>query len=439
MSKNISEWITNLALDIYKVIQQYKAMPHFQEMVNKWAENREAEIDKLKTWNEQRRLHFEQTVVRDPRLQDEKAEPPEQGWQFENHLQHTEKKTESGWQRRHNIIHGWVPRELSNSIKPEITLLLPLSRDHELTLTEKYTVLAVVYDYGRKGTQEIPPWQWPGPDNWESPDALSSAKRSLFFESLCDDVSRLEPGEEGWLRGILDVVEEDVAKWADVQLPQRKEQKDRAVSETRFGRYVRVAKNNWFISLIILFIVGFIGVGTAVEKFDSIVALYHRVTGQQGKNQIQMERLEDKPIVTATATVEIAVRSEEQVNTRHPYQGAVLAFGKGKEALLLLSSKDSTAKQMGMAEVRYSSELYMKPTDKAFKQPLSLLEQFEYAQVRFDIIPPDSEVLSGTVICIFNNNIPIELSVPSQKMLGNLITIRHIDIGEALQQHTKSR
>jgi len=433
MSENIPEWITNLALDIYKVIQQYKAMPHFHEMVNKWAENREAEIDKLKTWNEQRRLHFEQTVASDPRLQDEKAGPPEQGWQFENHLQHTEKKTESGWQ--HNIIHGWVPRELSNSIKPEITLLLPLSRDHELTLTEEYTVLAAVYDYGRKGTQGIPPWQWPGPDNWESPDALSSAKRSLFFESLCDAVSRLEPGEEGWLRSILDVVEEDVAKWEDVQLPQRKEQKDKAVSETRFGRYVRWAKNHCVISLIILIFVFLIGVGTAVEKFDSIVAFYHRVTGQQ----VQMERLEDKPIVTATATVEIAVRSEEQVNARHPYQGAVLAFGKGKEALLLLSSKDSTAKQMGMAEVRYSSELDMKPTDKAFKQPLSLLEQFEYAQVRFEIIPPDSEVLSGTVICIFNNNISIELSVPSQKMLGNLITIRHINIGEALQQHTKSR
>ena len=433
MSKNIPEWITNLALDIYKIIQQYKAMPHFHEMVNKWAENREAEIDKLKTWNKQRRLHFEQTVASDPRLQDEKAGPPEQGWQFENHLQHTEKKTESGWQ--HNIIHGWVPRELSNSIKPEITLLLPLSRDHELTLTEEYTVLSAVYDYGRKGTQEIPPWQWPGPDNWESPDALSSAKRLLFFESLCDAVSRLEPGEEGWLRGILDVVEEDVSKWADMQLPQQKEKKYKAVSETRFGRYVRWAKNHCVISLIILLFVVLIGVGTAVEKFDSIVAFYHRVTGQQG----QMERLEDKPIVTATATVEIAVRSEEQVNTRHPYQGAVLAFGKGKEALLLLSSKDSTAKQMGMAEVRYSSELDMKPTDKAFKQPLSLLEQFEYAQVRFEIIPPDSEVLSGTVICIFNNNIPIELSVPSQKMLGNLITIRHIDIGEALQQHIKSR
>jgi len=439
MSENIPEWITNLALDIYKVIQQYKAMPHFHEMVNKWAENREAEIDKLKTWNEQRRLHFEQTVARDSRLQDEKAGSPEEGWQFENHLQHTEKKTESGWQWRHKIIHGWVPRELSNSIKPEITLLLPLSRDHELTLTEEYTVLAAVYDYGRKGTQEIPPWQWPGPDNWESPDALSSAKKSLFFESLCDAVSRLEPCEEGWLRSNLDVVEEDVVKWAGLQLPQRKEQKDRGVSETRFGRYVRWAKNHCVISLIILLVVGIIGVGTAIEKFDSIVAFYHRVTGQQGKNQIQMERLEDKPIVTATATVEIVVRSEEQFNVHHPYQGAILAFGKGKEALLLLSSKESTARQMGKAEVRYSSELDMKPTDKSFKQPLSFLEQVEYAQVRFEIIPPDSEVLSGTVICIFNNNIPIELSVPSQKMLGNLITIRHIDVGEALQQHSKSR
>jgi len=212
MIENIPEWITNLALDIYRVIQQYKAMPRFHEMVNKWAENREAEIDRLITWNEQRRLHFEQTVARDPRLQDDKAGPPEQGWQFENHLQHTEKKTESGWQRSHNIINGWVPLELSNSIKPEITQLFPLSREHKLTLIEKYTVLAAVYDYGRKGTQEIPPWQWPGPDNWESPDALSNAKRSLFFESLCDAVSRIQPGEEGWLKAMLDDVKNDLRK-----------------------------------------------------------------------------------------------------------------------------------------------------------------------------------------------------------------------------------
>jgi len=200
-----------LALDIYKVIQEYKAMPHFHEMVNKWAENREAEIDKLKTWNEQRRLHFEQTVARHPRLQDQKAGPPQQGWQFENYIQHTEEKTQPGSQPSHNIIHGWVPLELSNSIKPEIMQLFPLRREHKFTLIEKYTVLAAVYDYGRKGTEELPPWQWPDLNLDQSEQALSDAKKCLFFEGLCDNASKLNPNDEGWLRALLDDIEKDVS------------------------------------------------------------------------------------------------------------------------------------------------------------------------------------------------------------------------------------
>ena len=439
MSEHIPEWISNLALDIYSIIQQYEALPHFREMIKIWAEGHEAEIDNLKTWNHKRSLHFEKTIAADTRLKNEKAGPPKQGWQLESYVQHTEKQTESGVQRNHNLIQGWVPPELSISAEPEITRFLPLRREHELTLTEKYTVFAAVYDYGRKGTEGMPPWQWPGPDDWDKPGALSNAKRGISFEILCDTVSELGPDDEGWLRAMLDDVEADVAEWAGGQSPDLKEKTTNAVAENRTDRRIRWVKDHRLISILILFGVLVIAVGTLVEKFDSIVAFYHRVTGQQGKDQIQMERVEDKPIVTATATVEIIIRSEEQVNARQLNMGAVLAFGKGTEALLTLSSKESHAKQMGKSEVRYSSELDMKVTDKAFKQPLSLLQQVEYAKLRFDIIPPNSQVLSGTVVCIFNNNIPIELSVPSQKMREKLIAIPNIDIAEALRKHTESK
>ena len=42
MGENIPEWISSLSLDIYKIIQQYKAMPRFQEMLNIWAEEHQA-------------------------------------------------------------------------------------------------------------------------------------------------------------------------------------------------------------------------------------------------------------------------------------------------------------------------------------------------------------------------------------------------------------
>ncbi len=429
MDRNIPNWITNLALDIFKNIRQYEAMPRFQEMVNKWAEDHEAEIANEITWNKQRASHFEKNVATNDRLQNEQAGPPEDGWQFQNYVQHTGNS--------HNMIQGWVPPILSTSAEPEITHLLPLTRDHELTLHEKYTILSAVYDYGRKGTEGIPPWQWPSPDEWDKPGALSNAKRGIFFEILCDAVSDLGPDDEGWLRVILEDVKKDVAEWAGGQLLYAKEQANGAVTETRLGRYVRWAKNHWLISIIIFCGLLIIAVGTVVEKFDSIVAFYNKVTYQQETDQIQTERVEDKPIVNATATVEIIISSEEQLNVRAVNRGAVLAFGKDTEALLTLSSKESMAKQMGTSEVRYSSELDMKITDKAFKQPLSFLQQVEFAQVRFDIIPPNSEVLSGTVVCIFNNNITIELSVPSQKMCDKLIKIPDVNIAEILKKHSE--
>lgn len=226
MNENIPEWITKLALDIYKVVQEYKAMPHFQKMVDQWAKDRESEIDEWRTWNEQRRLHFEQTVVNDYHLQDKAINPPKQGWLFEDHIQFTGEQTPSG-RCDFNIIHGWVPPELSNSKRPEITQLFPLSREHELTLIEKYTVLAVIYDYGRKGTSKIPPWQWPDLNLDQSKKTLSDAKKCLFFEGLCDSVSRLNPDNEGWLRVILCEIETDIMNY----LPQQAHNKGFRISK----------------------------------------------------------------------------------------------------------------------------------------------------------------------------------------------------------------
>ena len=439
MSEHIPEWITNLAADTYKIIQQYKALPHFQEMVNTWAESHEAEINNLRKWREHRALHFEETIATDVRLQNEQTGPPGDGWQFQNHVQHTEKQTESGLQRSHNIIQGWVPPELAT--RPELTQILPLNRDHALSLVEKYTVLAAIYDYGRKGTDKLPPWEWPDLSKQQTPQAMSDAKKCISFEALSRSLADLVPADEDWLRIMLDDVEADVAEWAGLQLPHANEQANGAVSETRTDRYIRRLKDQPFLSILYLIILGIIVVGTVAGSIYGIIILYDRIAGQQGKDQIKIEKVEDKPIVTAAATVEIIIRSEEKINKpkRYLHSEAVLAFGKGTEALLQLSSKESTAKQMGIGEVRYSSELDMKVTDKAFKQPLSLLQQVEYAQLRFDIIPPNSQVLSGTVVCIFNNNIPIELSVPSQKMYEKLIVIPNIDIAEALRKHTESK
>ena len=83
MSDEIPEWITNLALDIYKVIEQCEAMSRFQEMVQKWAEAHKDEIEKQREWDERRSQHFEKTISADDRLKNEQAGPPKEGWQWE--------------------------------------------------------------------------------------------------------------------------------------------------------------------------------------------------------------------------------------------------------------------------------------------------------------------------------------------------------------------
>lgn len=423
MSNNIPVWLTNLALDIYKVIQQYDAIQRFQEMVQKWAEAHKDEIEKQKEWEERRSQHFEKIISDDDRLQNEQAGPPKEGWQWETSIVFTYEKTKSGLRRTANPISGWVPPDLSYSSKPEITRIFPLGRDHELTLEEKYTCLAAIYDYGRKGTAKLPPWQWPDLSLEQPKGALSDAKKCLIFECLCDSTSKIKPNDKGWLKALLNDVETDVSNWSGVEPPQHKKNMKTVSSETRTDRWIRWGKNHPLISILIIICIVIIALGTVTGKVETILSFVSKRVLKQSDSRLTQQDIMDTRILTATASVQINISSEEQINTRYPVGGARLAFGKDKEALLLLSSGESRAKQTGEGEVSYSSTLHMEPMDRAFNQPMSLLEQAEYVQISFETILQDSQVVSGKVTCIFNNTVPVEITVPSQKMRGNLIMI----------------
>lgn len=212
MNNDIPEWITILALDIYRLIQKYDALAYFQEKVREWVLGHEAEVNRYIEWRRQRNLYFEQAVNSDPRLQDEKSGPPDEGWKWEIHPLNISPQIDPDTKRSIKIVKVWVPPELLEASEPDIKHILPLSREQQLSLTEKYTLLAAIYDFGRKGTDQIPPWVWPDLNTDVSSDELADAKKCLSFESLCGDVSRLEPGEEGWLKAMLDDVKNDLRK-----------------------------------------------------------------------------------------------------------------------------------------------------------------------------------------------------------------------------------
>ena len=64
-------------------------------------------------------------------------------------------------------------------------------------------------------------------------------------------------------------------------------------------------------------------------------------------------------------------------------------------------------------------------------KPLSFLKDSEYIQIDFGMMPSDSSVLEGDVICIINNSVRLKFAIPPQKLLNNRIFIR--DLSESLQ------
>ena len=212
MNNDIPEWITILALDIYRLIQKYDALAYFQEKVREWALGHEAEVNRHLEWRRQRDLHFEQAVNSDPRLQDEKSGPPDEGWEWEIHPLNISPQIDPDTKRSIKIVKVWVPPELLGASEPDIKHILPLSREQQLSLIEKYTLLAAIYDFSRKGTDQIPPWVWPDLNTDVSSDELADMKKCLSFESLCDAASSLHQDNEGWLRAFLDDVENDLRK-----------------------------------------------------------------------------------------------------------------------------------------------------------------------------------------------------------------------------------
>lgn len=431
MNGSVPKWMADLALDIYRIIQKRQAMDRFREMVDRWVSKHEGDINNLLEWQERRKQYLLQLSSGDPRLLDEGAGPPERGWLYEIDVLHTAADSASGSEIRSTPVEGWVPPELSIGAEPEICHPLPLSADHELTLEEKYVILAAVYDVGCKGTEKIPRSEWPR--DWEEEGAVSNAKRAIFFESLRRDVLELSTDDEGWLRVLLDCVRKDIEGQTSSEVVSGS--KDEVPDTTRVERCIRKAKNHPVISILIVLGIVVGAVAFLLTSLDTIFDFCGKyILGHDATQQTAPQDIFERPIAGAAASVEVDVRSDEQINTHNMNVGMSMAFARERESLLLMTSGDSYARQMGNSTVRYSGSLRMSLTDKAFNQPLSILKNVRYIQLQVGAIPMNSEILSGAVNCAFNEGIPVRVPVPPQKMQGNRIMVRDVDFAKLLKQ-----
>ena len=133
-----------------------------------------------------------------------------------------------------------------------------------------------------------------------------------------------------------------------------------------------------------------------------------------------------KTIVVASATVEVKIMSDLDLNGTVANVKAYLAFVKGNKPLLITSSIGYTANQTGNDEVIYKAKLDMDAKDSAVGNPVSFLKDAEYIQIEFGRMPSDSHVLEGDAICIINNSVRLEFSIPPQKLVNNRIFIRNL-------------
>lgn len=175
--------------------------------------------------------------------------------------------------------------------------------------------------------------------------------------------------------------------------------------------------SNWlqWVSISLVFVSGFLQVGKYVvdrrEKSLSAIA--------------QAEQLSpyNKPIHTATATVELVVESAEQIHTHYMDRGGYLAFAKGQEALALMTSLDCFVRPAGKNELAWKGIFNLDAAHEAIGKPVNFLRTAEYIQIGFNPMKPKSRVKHGTAIVTINSAIRLTVDIPAQQMPGDFILV----------------
>jgi hypothetical protein len=181
---------------------------------------------------------------------------------------------------------------------------------------------------------------------------------------------------------------------------------------------LKYGRHYWKLILLVVFVI-LISSIFVLPKFDLFGNKHQDIPSETG-NTLR------KPIVVASATVEVKIRSDWDFNGRVANTKAYLAFVKGNKPLLIASSIGYTANQTGNDEVVYKAELDMDAKDSAVGNPASFLKDAEYIQIEFGRMPSDSDVLEGGAVCIINNSVRLEFSIPPQKLVNNRIFIRNL-------------
>ncbi len=153
--------------------------------------------------------------------------------------------------------------------------------------------------------------------------------------------------------------------------------------------------------------------------------------------RLESEDIVRRPIASVLAAVEIFVESDLKIDKKHAAGGGYLAFCRGSDTLLMVSSDSIYAHRDKEGKVRYSGVLQMSATDPGAGKPMNFLGEAEYLKIGFDAAPKNSVVADGKVTVVVNASRRFEFQIPSQKMLENTLFIR--GIGNFIESQTESK
>jgi hypothetical protein len=175
--------------------------------------------------------------------------------------------------------------------------------------------------------------------------------------------------------------------------------------------------SSWFqaLSIALVFLSGLLQVGKYVvdrrERTLSAAA--------------ESERLNPvaQPILTATATVEVAVQSAKLINKTYTNRGGYVVFGRKGAPLLVLTTSESRAWPTGSGEVSWRGVFNMDVADTSIGKPVRSLHDADILQISFDMLPPNSDVNRGLAVVTINSSVRIEIPIQPQKMLNEQILV----------------
>lgn len=120
------------------------------------------------------------------------------------------------------------------------------------------------------------------------------------------------------------------------------------------------------------------------------------------------------PIRMAAATVEVTLKSDEQINTHYADRGGGIAFLRKGEPLLVMEDYRSNARQLGNERLVFRGDFMMDPKDVGAGKDLSSLKNADEVQIHFLKMKEGAEVVEGNVICIVNSSVRFEFGIPPQ-------------------------